>query len=181
MKTSEYVKAQPSNLNKDAIANLAKQVAGHVNYVAGGEMESVVSKMGGEIQYMDLYGVGAGGNSDSGSIQIDGFRKFKITLAHHTGVLRDRFTIAHELGHYVLHYLYPKQFQGQDLGKVMAQRYGSGLEETEANIFAACFLMPADEYKVEYKKLAGSHTDLSEKFGVSTRASRLRASNLDLS
>jgi Zn-dependent peptidase ImmA (M78 family) len=94
--------------------------------------------------------------------------------------MRDRFTIAHELGHYVLHYLYAKQVLKQNLTKVIAQRYGSGREETEANLFAACFLMPEDEYREQFGLLAGSHTDLSEKFGVSTRASRLRASNLNL-
>lgn len=180
MNTSEYASAQPSNLNKDAIAALAMQVASQAKYVPGDNLEPVVSHLGGEIQYMDLYGVGLGGNSDSGSIKIDAFRDFKITLAHHTGALRDRFTIAHELGHYVLHYLYPNQVLKQELTKVIAQRYGSGLEETEANLFAACFLMPAVEYRDAYKKLGGSHTDLSEKFGVSTRSSRLRASNLGL-
>lgn len=180
MDASGYTSAQPSNLNKNAIANLAAQVAKQVNYVPGNDLEYVVDQLGGEIQYMDLYGVGAIGNSDSGSIMIDGFRKFRITLAHHTGMLRDRFTIAHEIGHYVLHYLYPMQVLNKPLTKVIAQRYGSGLEETEANLFAACFLMPESVYRRAYKELGGSHTDLSEKFGVSTRASRLRASNLDL-
>lgn len=180
MNTSEYASAQPSNLNKNAIADLAAQLADQINYKPGNNLEKVVSDLGGEIQYMDLYGVGLGGNSDSGSIKIDGFRSFNITLAHHTGVLRDRFTIAHEVGHYVLHYLYPKQVLKQPLTKVIAQRYGFGLEETEANLFAACFLMPEEAYRAAYKKLGGSHTDLSEEFGVSTRSSRLRASNLSL-
>lgn len=180
MTQPNYSDAQASGLNKEAIAALAKQMANHAEYAFGSDLEPVVERMGGKIQYMDLYGVGANGTSDSGSIKIDEFRKFEITLAHHTGTLRDRFTIAHELGHYVLHYLYPTQVQGKTLGKVIAQRYGSGLEETEANLFAACFLMPEDEYRKQFELLAGSHTDLSENFGVSTRASRLRASNLNL-
>ena len=180
MNTSEYANAKPSKLNKNAIAALAEQVAVQAKYASGDELEPVVSHMGGEIQYMDLYGVTLSGNSDAGSIQIDGFRNFKITLAHHTGVLRDRFTVAHELGHYVLHYLYPTQVLKTSLNKVIAQRYGSGLEETEANLFAACFLMPENEYREQHAKLSGSHTELSAKFGVSTRASRLRASNLNL-
>lgn len=180
MTTSEYVSAQPSKLNKTAIAKLAKQIADQAKYKSGDSLEPIVLQMGGKIEFMDLYGVGIGGQSDAGSIRIDAFRDFTITLAHHTGVMKDRFTIAHELGHYVLHYLYPKQVLKKNLTKVIAQRYGSGREETEANLFAACFLMPEEEYRKQFKLLSGSHTDLSEKFGVSTRASRLRASNLNL-
>lgn len=180
MTTSEYVSAQPSKLNKTAIAKLAKQIADQAKYKSGDSLEPIALQMGGKIEFMDLYGVGVDGKSDAGSIRIDEFRNFTITLAHHTGLLKDRFTIAHELGHYVLHYLYPKQVLKQDLTKVMAQRYGTGRAETEANVFAACFLMPEAEYREKYKALGGSHTHLSKIFGVSTRASRLRASNLNL-
>lgn len=174
----DYTLAQASGLNQTAIAALAQQLASHTKYSVGQELAAVVAATGGRIQYLDLYGIGNG--SDSGSIKIDDFRDFTITLANHTGPLRDRFTIAHELGHYMLHYLYPRQVQQRPLTKVMAERYGFGLSETEANVFAACFLMPEKEYRTEYKKLGGAHTELSIIFGVSTRASKLRAKNLGL-
>lgn len=174
----DYALAQASGLNQTGIALLAHRLADHAKYTKGENLESVVVAAGGKIQYLDLYGVGSG--SDSGSIRIDGFRDFTIVLANHTGPLRDRFTIAHELGHYMLHYLYPKQILNKPLTKVRAERYGFGLLETEANVFAACFLMPEKEFGVEYKRLGGAHTELSRIFGVSTRASKLRAKNLGL-
>lgn len=174
----EYKKAQPSGLNKVGIAALASQLTQHTHYEVGGDLEAVVESLGGRVQFLDLYGVGD--SSNSGSIKIDGFRDFSITLANHTGPLRDRFTIAHELGHYMLHYLYANQIQKKGLDKVIAERYGFGREETEANVFAACFLMPEDRYISEYKIHSGAHTLLSEIFGVSTRASKLRAKNLGL-
>lgn len=173
-----YEKAQPSHLNKDAIAVLAQQLADHAHYEIGSDLETVVERLGGRLQYLDLYGIGGG--SESGSIQIDGFRDFTITLANHTGPLKDRFTVAHELGHYMLHYLYPNQVMNKGLRKVMAERYGFGLAETEANVFAACFLMPENDYRNAYALYSGAHTELSSRFGVSTRASRLRARNLSL-
>ena len=178
MEQQDYALAEPSGLNQEAIAALANQLADFTSYTVGQELEHVVAAAGGKIQYLDLYG--AGGSSDSGSIKIEGFRDFTITLANHTGPLRDRFTVAHELGHYLLHYLYPKQVLDKPLAKVMAERYGFGLSETEANVFAACFLMPDKEYRAAYKKVGGAHTELSDKFGVSTRASKLRAKNLGL-
>jgi Zn-dependent peptidase ImmA (M78 family) len=174
----EYQDARPSNLNKNAIADLAHQLANYTKYTVGGDLDDVVSNLGGKIRYLDLYGIG--NSSDSGSIEINDFMDFTITLANHTGPLRDRFTVAHELGHYVLHYLYPKQVLNENLSKVKAERYGSGRVETEANYFAACLLMPEEEYRAEYTSQFGAHSILSDKFAVSTRASRLRAKNLSL-
>lgn len=173
-----YQNAQPSKLNKTAISELAQQLANHTNYKIGGDLDAVVEELGGKICFLDLCGVGSA--SKSGSIEIDDFRDFTITLANHTGLLKDRFTVAHELGHYMLHYLYPNQVLNKKLTRVKAQRYGFGLAETEANYFAACFLMPEEEYRSSYAENAGIHSALSEIFVVSTRSSVLRAKNLSL-
>ncbi len=45
----------------------------------------------------------------SGSLYVDGPDKFKIVVPAHTSQVRDRFTIAHELGHYVVHYLWRRK------------------------------------------------------------------------
>ena len=68
------------------------------------------------------------------------------TNIHHPGRLR--FTLAHELGHYMLH----REKVGADgieCGTGDMLRYDSGYteREEEANAFAACLLMPAHDFR----------------------------------
>lgn len=165
-----------SGLSASQIAMIAGSVARQVGYEPGSDLEPIVRRMGGRITHVDLLG---GEASDSGSIEISD-NSFEIRLALATGPLRDRFTIAHELGHFVLHYLYRKQNLNDDVRHLVAQRFGSSQAEKEANWFAAAFLMPTDAFKAEYKATDGDHFALSRKFGVSTAASKVRALALGL-
>ncbi|MGZ0175141.1 MAG: ImmA/IrrE family metallo-endopeptidase, partial [Planctomycetales bacterium] len=102
----------------------------------------------------------------SGSIFVHGTEDFDICLPTYTSPLRDRFTIAHELGHYFLH---------SDQGEIpiVAFRNGSTRIEWEANWFAASLLMP----KAEFRQAASrdlSVAALAARFGVSQEAARVR-------
>jgi len=171
----------PIGLGPNQVGELAEDVAKRVGYKAGDDLKEVVTKLGGKISYVDFWG---GSAPASGSIEIlrhsDNKSTFEIRLALDTGVLRDRFTIAHELGHYVLHYLYPTKVGGKDIRRLIAQRYGSGEVEKEANWFAAAFLMPREEYARKYREFDGDHLDLSDHFRVSAQASSIRAKVLGL-
>ena len=96
---------------------------------------------------------------------------------------RRRFTIAHEIGHYVLHeretYVdtgYRVNFRDLDSGS------GTKSEEIEANRFAAALLMPESMVRRAFDdlafELAGTKDDelsaLAELFGVSTQAMAYR-------
>lgn len=83
---------------------------------------------------------------------------------------RDRFSIAHELGHYFLHFRMTKQ-------AMVAQRFGSTREEWEANWFAAGFLMPAAEFHEHYH---AGFPALARHCRVSIAAARARANALGL-
>jgi hypothetical protein len=164
------------NISTSTIANIARNIAKKVGYEPGGDLREVVRKLGGTITHENLWG---GASTDSGSIEIkDG--RFEIRLAMATGPLRDRFTIAHELGHYVLHYLYRKQILKDPITDLVAQRYGTSDVEREANQFAAAFLMPQADYEAAYHAAEGDHTILSRRFGVSRIASEVRAQALGL-
>jgi predicted transcriptional regulator len=166
----------PINKSSSTIANIAKSIASQVGYEPGGDLRAVVTRLGGKISHVDLWG---GNTSDSGSIQIKG-SSFEIRLGMATGPLRDRFTIAHEIGHFVLHYLYRKQILHEDINELVAQRFGTDQAEKEANWFAAAFLMPTEEYKREYELCNGDHVALSRIFNVSRPASEVRAKSLQL-
>ncbi|MBO0144221.1 ImmA/IrrE family metallo-endopeptidase [Agrobacterium sp. Ap1] len=163
-------------LTKGAVDAMAADVARQVGYEPGADLSPIVKQLGGRIVVNNVWDVA---DETSGSIMIENDGSFTIAIASHTGAERDRFTIAHELGHYVLHYLWPRH-NGKDVGPVEARRYGSGRVEWEANWFAAGFLMPAGAYKSAWVELKGVIGELADRFGVSTDAARIRAETLGL-
>ncbi len=96
---------------------------------------------------------------------------------------RQRFTIAHELGHFFLH-----EFDGIHLDKTFHRNGISSLgvssQEIEANTFAAELLMPDYMVKRELLAIRGdlitddAVSQLANHFGVSTQAMGIRLSNL---
>ncbi|MEH2508588.1 Zn-dependent peptidase ImmA (M78 family) [Bradyrhizobium sp. AZCC 1578] len=163
-------------LSKAAVDSVAASVAEHLNYKPGQDLEPVVERLGGKIRIQDVLDFN---RQSSGSIRIEAQGNFQIFLASHTGPTRDRFTIAHELGHYFLHYIYPNQL-GRHVEKLEAQRYGTGRVEWEANWFAAGFLMSATLFREQFEQLHGSTPLLADKFGVSNEAAQIRIKALDL-
>lgn len=75
----------------------------------------------------------------------------KILIAKNDNPQRRRFSIAHEIGHYVLHY-YAKLFKEEDNKKHISFRdntssLGFSIREIEANFFAANLLMPENKIR----------------------------------
>ena len=125
--------------------------------------------MGGKICYQDPLDWL---ETDSGSIEVVAERDFTIFVSNFTSRERDRFTIAHELGHYVLH---------SKLGKVPIRvpRSGSNRLEWEANWFAAAFLMPAATFRKEWEKNPRV-VAMAGRFDVSIKAAEVRKEALGL-
>jgi hypothetical protein len=80
----------------------------------------------------------------------DGFR---ISVRQEPNEERQRFSIAHELGHLFLHMGYlvdeGKWSANSNYTDSVYYRFGFGVEESEANEFAGAFLMPADEFRIQ--------------------------------
>ena len=101
---------------------------------------------------------------------------FYNTNIAHAG--RVRFTLAHELGHYMLH----RQRAGPDgfeCGTSDMLRYDTGytVREEEANAFAACLLMPAHDFRHQVEGEPFSFDLLghcADRYGVSLTSAVLR-------
>ena len=92
---------------------------------------------------------------------------------HHRN--RRRFTIAHEIAHYVLHRDRAASFHD----RTFARRATSSDEmEREADRFAANLLMPEDSVREAIRKGATSVATLAEQFGVSALAMKFRVQSL---
>ena len=116
-------------------------------------------------------------NLDSGSLEVFGQGSFKIYLSPITSMIRDNFTVAHELGHYFLH-------SGEPAGSkpIIVGRSGdSTVVEQQANRFAAALLMPRESFTDSFKAAQGSFLVLSGLFNVSRQAVSVRAKSLGLS
>jgi Zn-dependent peptidase ImmA (M78 family) len=131
------------------------------------DVKTLAEKAGIEVDYEPL-------NEDiSGSLRrING--KWRITVNKHHHPRRQRYTIAHELGHYILHRHQEDVFEDH----VFFRGVGRSTQEWEANTFASEILMPEDEFKRLVRDGIDDIDKLAKKFGVSTLALRIRAKEL---
>jgi Zn-dependent peptidase ImmA (M78 family) len=95
-----------------------------------------------------------------------------INSLHHPR--RQRFTLAHELGHFLLHSGERKDF----LDRMLFRANEQSRMETEANRFAASLLMPEEEFKRFVNQHSSKVEDIAEHFQVSALAVRVRAKEL---
>lgn len=145
-------------------------------------VDEIAQKRGIEIKPYDL------GENISGVLFIDS-NKGTIGYNPKESKVRQRFTIAHELGHYELHKKSKDLFIDKEF-TVMFRDENSSLgeikKEQEANAFAAALLMPE---KFLLHEIRNRNFDLSEDdtmkelaklFNVSVPAMTFRIANLNL-
>jgi len=144
------------------------------------DLNRVALALGAEIRELDL------AEDISGVLYRDGSRKIIVVNKTHSDV-RQRFTIAHELGHLALHrgdkvhVDHEFRINLRDLRSATAEN----VEEVEANAFAANLLMPADRI---WRALDSAPIDLADdsqiadlarEFGVSQQALLIRIASLN--
>jgi Zn-dependent peptidase ImmA (M78 family) len=145
-----------------------------VNLTTGFQLSDLIRGNGGSIEY-----IGFMDEDQTDAIVIEPDGSFVVRLSSHTGELRDHFTLAHELGHKVLHWPRVRD-ANPGCGMKATRRVDDTNDllvrcEWEANWFASAFLMPADEFKEAY--VAGV---ASETFGVTRAAAEVRAKTLGI-
>lgn len=119
----------------------------------------------------------------SGQLKRLAANKFEISASASDHYYRQRFTMAHELGHYLLH----AHLIGDGVDDSVAYRSEpngeffneniTATEETEANQFASRLLMPKSKI-TEIVTVDTSVMETSKKFQVSNAAMRIRLTAL---
>ena len=173
-------------MNRSAIEAKAKTILQeHGAYYLPIPVETVAYHLGLDVRPAPL------GDDISGLLVIeDGQGTIGYNIKH--AEVRQRFTIAHELGHYVLHQSAQPLFIDKRY-RSSATYYrdghtatGSSALEIEANSFAAALLMPDD---LVYAEVAKHDLDLGDeeslsvlakKFKVSTQAMAYRLARLQV-
>ena len=166
---------KPIFASKEAIESLAESIAIDLNFSPGDDIEDVVIKLGGRITTLcpekSLKAYSRLLQNDS-SLIIENESNFVISLTAFNGATRDRFIIAHELGHYFIH-----SAMGE-IVPMIASRSGSNRAEREANWFAAAFLMPKEKF-IQLSETS-SITQIAAYFRVSLNAVKARAQRLNI-
>ncbi len=157
------------------INDLAQQVIAIYNIeIPITDIDAVVQRIGGTIceklGFDDLC---------DGTIKKAGEESFEIIVSPYQSNNRKIFTVAHELGHLFLHMGFRTNlalWQQQD--NAVYTRFGSSLQESQANEFAGALLMPKEEYISVLRRFAkGNKVDMNEvaqHFRVSTAAATTR-------
>lgn len=160
---------EPSRLSNSAIREYAERVGEHYGIYdrAGtGDVQDLVRQLGGSVDYGDT----------KESLHVNAVGDFTIYLPRATSSRRDRFTIAHEIGHYFLHYLHAKLTDVASFG-----RGERNLVETQANVFASSLLMPEESFREAWRRTNGDIYSIARQFEVSPAAVTVRAEVLVLS
>lgn len=153
-----------SRMGAEEVMRLAKKKGFYDDYL---DIRSFVRSLGISLQLKPLE------NEISGYL-IESFGDWEIVVnsLHHPR--RQRFTIAHELGHYFLHKGQQKKF----IDRKLFRNGDSNSIETEANQFAAAILMPEQQFRSYISSESKKVEDIAEHFGVSAASVQIRALNL---
>ena len=167
-----HVPPKPTNAAKRLIHSFAEEATGRLKFTPGAPIEPLVARLGGEILYRAADEKMP--NRLPESIIVRSKSDFTIFVPTMTSAERDRFTIAHELGHLLLHY--PMVLLDDPKAIMAATRWVDENDpvqrraEWEANWFAAAFLMPLGAFKDSLEKWQNDLNWVAIMFGVSKRA-----------
>lgn len=130
---------------KREIAALADTIRESLELRTPVDVVRAVERLGGKLnEVSDWEGI------EEARIRRTGER-FEIDIRKAHLAARKRFSVAHELGHLFLHmgYLISPETWGNssEYRDSVYHRFGYGIEEAEANLFAAAFLMPEHEFR----------------------------------
>lgn len=121
----------------------------------------------------------------SGQIEQLENGRYRISANMVDHYYRQRFTIAHELGHFLCHsHLISdgiddnRAYRSTPEGRFYNRSIGPK-QETEANRFAAAVLMPGDNVREEWQRLNDLEA-ISKRFQVSKKAMRIRLESLKI-
>lgn len=171
---SSHLPPIPSMASKAKVWAFAEKQRKKVGLTNGFDLSELVSRNGGAITYIGMFD-----EDQTDAIVVEPDNSFVIHLSSETGVLRDNFTIAHELGHLLLHWPIVRKTHvgcGMRATRSVDKSNDKLIRcEWEANWFASAFLMPAEAFRDAFDNGVASET-----FGVTQAAVEVRAKTLGI-
>ena len=172
-KADEYDQMKAGNFELSKVYGFGETIAQKVGMSPALDLHGLIRCNGGTVHYVDhaKFRIFEKRNIFKNSIYVHDERNFDVILPSYAPLVENRYTMAHELGHYILH---------SKNGKCYASRNGEDLVEQEADCFALGFLMPESVFRESYDKCEGNIYELSIAFLVPTEIvdSRIRSLRL---
>ena len=148
-----------------------ESIAEKVGWSPDLDLHKLITRIGGTIHYIDYALFRRYPLIFANSIYVRKVSDFDVILPAYAPMAENRLTLAHELGHYVLH--------AQKSGQSYACRNGDTPVEKQADCFALGFLMPSKQFQTAQTKYGID--DLALVFRVPDFAIQARLKSLDLS
>lgn len=134
------------------------------------DIEKVIGLFGVQLEYINM------DDDISGMLKKNESGNWLISVNQDHHPNRQRYTLAHELGHYCLH----KHLENDFEDRIYFRGGDTNEVERQANNFANEILMPESRFKSYIRDGITRIDDLASKFKVSSLALRLRAKNLGI-
>jgi hypothetical protein len=146
----EYVPMQPGDYDPSLAYWYGELAVEKVGWSPDLNLHDLLVRCGGTIHYIDYAAFRLHPDIFTNSIYFRESDDFDIILPAHARMAENRLTMAHEIGHYVLH--------AKRSGKSYALRNGNDLVDQQADCFAMGFLLPSqqfhmalEQYQTEYE------------------------------
>lgn len=148
----------------------------------GFDIINAVEKLGGRVIMVENTALDFGIDAKIDTSETEEGIDFKIFCVKENIEEYIRFCIAHELGHLFLHMT--KKDENGNIELVKDSFYKTNndfsIYEWEAEEFAACFLMPEDEFKIQIEVQRGDVEKIAKKFKVPTQSVFMRCKRLGI-
>ncbi|WP_293448883.1 ImmA/IrrE family metallo-endopeptidase [Planktotalea sp.] len=176
--TVQYEAPMAIGASKTAVDKFAENVATRLKFNPSDSIEGLIERSGGKL----VVGSSGHGDIDSGSIIARAVDDYVIYISCYTSLKRERFTIAHELGHLLLHFGKIKNANPEAVMRATRNVDPNDKKqqkaEWKANWFAAGFLMPRQAFSNAYENKGLSYA--ARLCGVSDSAAEIRVKTLKL-
>lgn len=168
------------DIMKEEINKKAECLYNIIGKTPGFDIVKAVEKMGGRVIF-DKNLLPPGIDAKINTTQENSKFDFEIICVKSTSEDYTRFCIAHELGHLFLH-MVEKDTEGR-LKLIHDSYYKSSqvsLCEWEAEEFAACLLMPEEEFRTAIEECDGDVIEIADTFKVSPQSVIMRCKRLGI-
>ncbi len=165
--STKYITEASNYNNPQEVIDFADSIGIKTNPI---NIEALIQKHGLRVIYEDL------GREISGYIEKRD-SGFIISINKYQSPRRQRFTLAHEFSHFILH---QKSIEsGRKIDSNLFRDDTKNAEELEANKFASELLMPEIKFKEQVSSGKRQFSELADYFEVSIAAARYRAYQLN--
>jgi Zn-dependent peptidase ImmA (M78 family) len=162
---SDYQPMSAGNYDLSDVYNHGEKIASDIDMSRNFDLYQLIQCNGGTIHHIDLASFKMHNDIFENSIYVHDEKKFDIILPLYAPLVEIRYTIAHELAHYILH---------SQPAKCYARRNGGEMIEKEADWFTLGFLMPSNLFDPVCDKYNNDPYELSIAFLVPINVVRAR-------